>query len=498
MKRKNNNTMIYTLLLSCLITATSCNRDSYKPSASDNIKDKGDVTIYTTTNTRSQDFTKGYIDFSTKFNMSPNTITLDPNQKFQTMDGFGAAITGSTCYNLMKMSKEDRTKFLTETFSDENGMGMNYIRIAIGCSDFSLSEYTCWDKEGKENFALQFEEKQYILPVLKEILAINPSIKIIGSPWTPPKWMKVNNLTDLKPFDSWTSGQLNPKHYQDYGWYFVQWLQAMKKEGVTVSSITVQNEPLNRGNSASLYMTWQEQQAFIKQALGPQLKAAALETKIYAFDHNYNYDNIADQNDYPVKIYNDAGAASYIAGAAFHNYGGDKAELLDIHNQRPDKELVFTETSIGEWNEGRNLEKRLMEDMREVALGTVNNWSRAVIVWNLMLDTDKGPNREGGCQTCYGAVDISKSNFKNITRNSHYYIVGHLSSVVKSGAVRIGAKGYTAEGLVYTAFQNKDGSYAIVLLNDAEENRKITISDSKNHFSYEVPAKSVVSYRWAN
>ncbi|HCU45731.1 MAG TPA: glucosylceramidase [Sphingobacterium sp.] len=498
MKRKNNNTMIYTLLLSCLMTATSCNRDSYTPSAIDSIKDNGDITIYTTTNTRSQDFSKGFIDFSTKFNMSPNTITLDPTQKFQTMDGFGAAITGSTCYNLMKMTQEDRTKFLTETFSDDKGMGMNYIRIAIGCSDFSLSEYTCWDKEGKENFALQSEEKQYVLPVLKEILAINPSIKIMGSPWTAPKWMKVNNLTDLKPFDSWTSGQLNPKYYQDYGWYFVQWLQAMKKEGIHVSSITVQNEPLNRGNSASMYMTWQEQQAFIKQALGPQLKAASLDTKIYAFDHNYNYDNIADQNDYPVKIYNDAGAASFIAGAAFHNYGGDKVELLDIHNQRPDKELVFTETSIGEWNEGRNLEKRLMEDMREVALGTVNNWSRAVIVWNLMLDNDKGPNRDGGCQTCYGAVDISKSNFKKITRNSHYYIVGHLSAVVKSGAVRIGASGYTAEGLIYTAFKNIDGSYALVLLNDANENRKITINDTKNHFSYEVPAKSVVSYRWAN
>ncbi len=498
MKRKNNNTMIYTLLLSCLMTATSCNRDSYTPSAIDSIKDNGDITIYTTTNTRSQDFSKGFIDFSTKFNMSPNTITLDPTQKFQTMDGFGAAITGSTCYNLMKMTQEDRTKFLTETFSDDKGMGMNYIRIAIGCSDFSLSEYTCWDKEGKENFALQSEEKQYVLPVLKEILAINPSIKIMGSPWTAPKWMKVNNLIDLKPFDSWTSGQLNPKYYQDYGWYFVQWLQAMKKEGIHVSSITVQNEPLNRGNSASMYMTWQEQQAFIKQALGPQLKAASLDTKIYAFDHNYNYDNIADQNDYPVKIYNDAGAASFIAGAAFHNYGGDKAELLDIHNQRPDKELVFTETSIGEWNEGRNLEKRLMEDMREVALGTVNNWSRAVIVWNLMLDNDKGPNRDGGCQTCYGAVDISKSNFKKITRNSHYYIVGHLSAVVKSGAVRIGASGYTAEGLIYTAFKNIDGSYALVLLNDANENRKITINDTKNHFSYEVPAKSVVSYRWAN
>lgn len=498
MKLIYNSTMIYSLLLSCLITTTSCNHDSYTPSSNESIKDKGDVTIYTTTNTRSQDFNKGFVDFSTKFNMSPNTITIDPKQKFQTMDGFGAAVTGSTCYNLMKMKQEDRTKFLTETFSDQNGMGMNYIRIAIGCSDFSLSEYTCWDTEGKENFALQSEEKQYILPVLKEILAINPSIKIMGSPWTPPKWMKVNNLTDLKPFDSWTSGQLNPKYYQDYGWYFVQWLQAMKKEGINVSSITVQNEPLNRGNSASLYMTWEEQQAFIKQALGPQLKASDLNTKIYAFDHNYNYDNIADQNDYPVKIYNDAAAAAFITGAAFHNYGGDKAELLDIHSQRPDKELVFTETSIGEWNDGRNLEKRLMEDMREVALGTVNNWSKAVIVWNLMLDTDKGPNRDGGCQTCYGAVDVSTSNFKSITRNSHYYIVGHLSSVVKSGAVRIGASGYTAEGLVYTAFQNQDGSYAIVLLNDADENRNITINDAKNHFSYEVPAKSVVSYRWAN
>ncbi|MGE8425543.1 MAG: glycoside hydrolase family 30 protein, partial [Sphingobacterium siyangense] len=256
--------MIYTFLLSCLVTATSCNRDSYTPSQGDEIKKSGDVTIYTTTGSRSLDFGKRFVDFSSKFNMSPNTITLDPTKKFQTMDGFGAAITGSTCYNLMKMSKEDRTKFLTETFSDKDGMGMSYIRIAIGCSDFSLSEYTCWDKEGKENFGLQSEETQYIIPVLKEILAINPSIKIMGSPWTPPKWMKVNNLTDLKPFDSWTSGQLNPKYYQDYGWYFVQWIQALKKEGINVYSITVQNEPLNRKNSASLYMSWHEQQAFVK------------------------------------------------------------------------------------------------------------------------------------------------------------------------------------------------------------------------------------------
>ncbi len=490
--------MIYTLLLSCILATTSCNRDSYTPSQGNEEKDNGDVTLYVTTTNRSQDFERLYKDFSDKSNMSPNTITLDPSIKYQSMDGFGAAITGSTCYNLMKMNQADRTKFLTETFSEKDGMGMSYIRIAIGCSDFSLSEYTCWDTPGIENFGLQNEEKKYILPVLKEILAINPSVKILGSPWTPPKWMKVNNLTELKPHDSWTSGQLNPAHYDNYATYFVKWLQAFQAEGIKVAAVTPQNEPLNRGNSASLYMTWQEQQAFVKQALGPKLKAAGLTTQIYAFDHNYNYDNVADQNDYPIKMYNDPEAAAFITGAAYHNYGGDKAELLDIHSQRPDKELIFTETSIGEWNDGRNLEKRLMEDMGEVALGTVNNWSRAVIVWNLMLDTEKGPNRDGGCQTCYGAVDINSANYKTITRNSHYYIVGHLSAVVKPGATRIATSGYTAEGLTYSAFQNKDGSYAAVLLNNSAEQRKITLSDGKKHFSYEVPAKSVVSYRWTN
>ncbi len=489
--------MTYALFISCLLATAACNRDSYTPSSGTDTKTSGDVTLYVTTNTRSYDFYKTYVDFSTKSNMSPNTITLEPNTKFQTMDGFGAAITGSTCYNLMKMDKSDRTKFLQETFSDKDGMGMSYIRIAIGCSDFSLSEYTCWDTPGRENFGLQSEEKDYVIPILKEILAINPNIKIMGSPWTPPKWMKVNNLTDLQPYDSWTSGQLNPNHYEDYAWYFVKWLQAFKEEGIHVSAITPQNEPLNRGNSASLYMTWQEQQAFIKEALGPQLQQANLGTKIYVFDHNYNYDNIADQEDYPIKIYNDPAAAAYIAGAAYHNYGGNKEELLDIHAQNPDKELVFTETSIGEWNEGRDLSKRLMEDMSEVALGTVNNWSRGVIVWNLMLDSDKGPNRDGGCQTCYGAVDIQKSNYKSITRNSHYYIVGHLSSVVKPGATRIGTSGYSIQGLEHAAFQNTDGSYAVVLLNNSNDNQKITLSDSQHHFSYEVPAKAVVSYRWS-
>lgn len=494
---KNLKSIALAVCLMCSIV-TACGTDKSEPGTPDvpTVPTSGDVTIFVTTNTRSQDFAKKFVDFSEKSNMSPNTITLDPSQRYQSMDGFGAAITGSTCYNLLKMAQADRTNFLKETFSETEGMGQSYVRIAIGCSDFSLSEYTCWDTPGIENFGLQNEEMNYIIPILKEILAINPNLKILGSPWTSPRWMKVNNLSDLQPFNSWTSGQLNPAYYQDYGTYFVKWLQAMAANGINVSAITPQNEPLNRANSASMYMGWEEQLAFVKTALGPKLKAAGLNTKIYLFDHNYNYDNIASQNDYPAKIYEDAEAAAYVAGAAFHNYGGDKSELLDIQAKRPDKELIFTETSIGTWNDGQNLAKRLMDDMADVGLGTVNNWSKAVIVWNLMLDTERGPNRAGGCQTCYGAVDINKSDYKTITKNSHYYIIGHLSSVVKPGAFRIGASGYSASGVTYSAFKNTDGTFALVLLNNTNEIKKITLNDGTKHFNYDVPAKSIVSYRW--
>lgn len=489
------------LLLSyLLVTLTSCGKDKNEDNSTDNgtppIDTKGDVTLYVTTNTRSLDFVKQQISFNEKANMSPTTITLNPSKRFQQMDGFGAAITGSTCFNLLRMNQADRTKFLKDTFSTSEGMGYSYIRISIGCSDFSLSEYTCCDTPGIENFALQNEENKYIIPILKEILAINPNIKILGSPWTPPRWMKVNNLIDLQPFNSWTSGHLNPIYYQDYATYFVKWIRAMKDNGITVSAVTPQNEPLNRGNSASLFMGWDEQRDFVKTALGPKLKEAGLNVKIYLFDHNYNYDNMSDQKDYVTKIYDDHQAASYAAGAAFHNYGGNRSELNNVHDKYPDKELIFTETSIGTWNEGRNLSVKLMEDMEEVALGTVNNWCRAVIVWNLMLDNDLGPNRDGGCQTCYGAVDIERSDYKTITRNSHYYIIGHLSSVVKPGSTRIGTSGYTATGLTYSAFENIDGTYALVLMNNTNEAKKITISDGTNSFTYNVPVKSVVSYLW--
>ncbi|MDE5882621.1 MAG: glucosylceramidase, partial [Muribaculaceae bacterium] len=454
-----------------------------------------DVRMVTTTANRAKDLTESYIGFSTTDNMSPSTIRINPGETFQTIDGFGAAITGSTAYNLMKMTPEDRAKFLKETFSTTEGYGMSYIRICIGCSDFSLSEYTCCDIKGIENFALTAEETEYVIPVLKEILAINPSIKILGSPWTAPKWMKVNNLTELKPYDSWTSGQLNPAYYQDYAEYFVKWIQAFKKEGIDIYAMTPQNEPLNRGNSASMFMGWDEQRDFIKTALGPKFREAGINTKIYAFDHNYNYDNLPEQQSYPTKIYADADASQYIAGAAYHNYGGNVEELNSIHKAYPDKELVFTESTAGDWNDGANLQKRLIDDMEQITLGTVNRWSRGAIIWNLMLDAKRGPNRPGGCTTGFGAVDIS-DDYKTIRRNSFYYIMAHMSTAVQPGAIRIGTSGYSPAGLTYSAFRNPDNSYALVLSNSKSEDMKATVDDGNRHFPVTVPANGIVSLSW--
>ncbi|MCU7693388.1 glycoside hydrolase family 30 beta sandwich domain-containing protein [Haoranjiania flava] len=456
------------------------------------------VEVYVTTATQSMLFKKINLEFNKKDNLSPYTVTLDPTQQYQQIDGFGAAFTGSTCYNLLKMNAANRKALLTEVFDTREGMGYSFIRIALGCSDFSLSEYSYCDKPGMENFALHEEDTKYVIPVLKEILAINPKVKIMASPWTPPLWMKVNNLKELKPHNKWNDGQLNPSNYQDYASYFVKYINAMKNNGIDIYAVTVQNEPLNRGNSASLYMTWQEQRDFIKTALGPAFKTAGINTRIISYDHNYDYDSHkpenADQIHYPAKIYEDPDAAKYIDGAAYHAYGGSETEMDYIHNAFPDKNLYFTEISIGLW--GYTFAEDLMWNLEHVGIGTLNRHCKAVIVWNFMLDEQHGPNRPGGCTNCLGVIDINKADYTTLTRNSHYYDLAHLSKVIQGGAKRIKTSGFTTSGLHYTAVLNPDNTVGVVVLNTKDEPQSITLAMDGRSLSYSLPAKSVASFKW--
>ncbi|NDV70251.1 glycoside hydrolase family 30 beta sandwich domain-containing protein [Dysgonomonas sp. 25] len=458
------------------------------------------VDVYTTTGDKAKTMHNEQISMASAGEATDNIITLHPETTYQEMDGFGAAMTGSSCYNLLKMTPEDRAALLKETFDPVNGYGYSYIRISLGASDFSLDEYTYCDKPGLENFAIHADDKRDLFPILKEILAINPEIKIMASPWSCPKWMKVDNLKDLKPYDSWTSGQLNPKYYQDYAAYFVKYIQAMEAEGFSIHTVTIQNEPLNRGNSMSLYMTWQEQRDFVKSALGPAFEKAGIKTKIVVYDHNYNYDSNKpenyDQGQYPLKIYEDADAAKYIDGAAYHAYGGDKSELILVHETRPDKNIYFTEMSIGLWGEGYSFAGDLMWNMKEVCIGTINNYNKAVIMWNYMLDDKHGPDRPGGCNICLGAIDIDSKDYKTMTKNSHYYTMAHLSKVIKPGSHRIKSEDNLAAGIYYTVVENPDKSYGVVLMNENDESKTVIVRVGEEEFSHTVQPQSVNSYLW--
>ena len=423
-----------------------------------------------------------------------NYIRLLSESRRQPIYGFGAAITGSTCYNLLKMNEEDREKILQECFSPEE-MAMSFIRISIGASDFSLDEYTCCDKEGIEFFELHEYDRRDLLPILKRILEINPSIRIVGSPWSCPRWMKIHPKTG-EPYNSWTSGILNPKYYADYAEYFVRWIAEMEAEGIPIYAITVQNEPLNRGNSMSLYMGWEQQRDFIRDHLGPEFKKHNIETKIWLFDHNYNFDNIAEEQDYPLHSLKDPEASKYIAGSAWHNYGGDPATLDRVHEAYPDKEIFFTEASIGKWN--YNFDGCLLWDFSNIFLGTLNRYGRGVTLWNLLLDENGAPNRPKGCQTCYGAIEITSGSYDyaSLDRKSHYYNIVHCSKVIMPDAWAIDVEQSLPEGVEMAAFVNPDSSLALIAANHNKEQKDIVVKDAEREFTLTLPARSIVSARW--
>lgn len=455
---------------------------------------KSAASYWTTTADGSKRYVRTDIKLGKAATMSPYAVRLDEGKTYQTISGFGPAITGSTGWNLQKMPKESRTALLTEIFSPTEGAGVSLVRVSIGSSDFGLDEYTCCDTEGIENFAIHDLDKRDVFPILKEIYAINPDLKIIGTPWSAPRWMKRRSVTDNSDYYSWTSGSLKPSCYKDYATYFVKWIQAMEAEGFKIEAITIQNEPLNHGNAMSMYMGWEEERDFIKTALGPAFEKAGIKAKILLFDHNYNYDNVPEQKDYATKILADPEAAKYVAGSAWHNYGGSYTELDNVVEANPDKDIYFTEASIGTWN--YNFASCLIEDFRTIFLETLKRSNKAVTLWNLMLDENGAPNRPKGCKTCFGAVEVSSKTYQVTDYKTHYYQIKHASQVVKPGAVRIGTEGYTVSGVDYLAFKNPDGSYGVLLLNTGNTDAEFVFVSAAHSAKVSVAAKSIVSLGW--
>ena len=453
MKNQNLYIAIFTFIV-FLSLGLKCTENHKKPE---------EVLFYLTKPDKSTLFEKQETGISVATDNSLPTITVNTVTTFQEMDGFGYTLTGGSAYHINNMSATNRLELLTELFAfDKENMGISYLRISLGASDLDAEVFSYNDlPDGEtdvnmEKFSLD-PDRKFLIPVLKEILTINPEIKIMASPWSPPTWMKTNNSSK--------GGSLKPEYYDAYAKYFVKYVQEMQKEGITIDAITVQNEPLHPGNNPSLLMPADEQADFIKRSLGPAFQVAAVKTKIIIYDHN------ADRPDYPISILNDLEAAKYIDGSAFHLYGGVIENVSQVHEAHPDKNLYFTEQWIGApGNFGGDLKWHI----KNLIIGASRNWCKTVLEWNLAADSQQKPHTPGGCDRCLGAVTIDGDL---VVRNPAYYIVAHASKFVRPGSVRIDSK--IPDGLPNVAFKTPDGKVVVIVLNDSDSEKTFNIKTGK-------------------
>lgn len=407
-------------------------------------------------------------------------ISINDAQRYQTMDGFGYCLTGGSAQLLRAMSAPARAALLRELFQTSgNGIGVSYLRISIGASDLDAQVFSYDDRPaGSPDPTLsQFSlapDRAALLPVLKEILALNPKINILASPWSPPTWMKSNGETK--------GGSLRPEYYDAYAQYFVKYVQGYAAEGIRIGAITVQNEPLHPGNNPSLLMLAPEQAAFIGQSLGPAFAQAGIKTKIIAYDHN------ADRPDYPLTVLADARARPYVDGSAFHLYGGDISALSQVHDAYPTKNVYFTEQWVGAPGD---FAKELRWHVKNLLIGAPRNWARTVLEWNLAADPQQNPHTPGGCTQCLGALTLAGDQ---VTREPAYYIIAHASKFVPAGAVRIGSS--SPASLPNVAYRTPAGQHVLLVQNEASQAQTFGVRAGSRQLRTTLPAGAVATYVW--
>ncbi|OCA80450.1 glucosylceramidase [Chryseobacterium contaminans] len=405
-------------------------------------------------------------------------IEIDDTQKFQYIDGFGYTLTGGSVEVINHLSPVKRKALLNELFgNDKNSISISYLRLSIGASDLDGEVFSYNDlPEGETDISLSkfsLVKDKDLIAMLKEILALNPKIKIIATPWSAPVWMKDNGKSK--------GGSLKPEFYETYARYFVKYIQGMKKEGITIDAVTPQNEPLHPGNNPSMYMSSDQQRDFIKGYLGPVFKNNKIKTKIVVYDHNCN------KPEYALDILKDTEAYQYIDGSAFHLYEGDISALSTVHDAFPDKNLYFTEQwtgSKGTFNEDLNWH------MKNVIIGSMRNWSKTALEWNLANDPKYGPHTDGGCTECKGAITVSDRD--NFTRNVAYYIVAHASKFVPAGSQRIAST--QTKYLSTAAFKTPTGKTVLIVHNDHKVIENFNIKFAGKIATVNIPGQSAATY----
>jgi glucosylceramidase len=394
----------------------------------------------------------------------PVIIDVDPSRRYQQITGFGASITDASAYLIQqKMTAPQREALLADLFGAPSaGLGLSFTRLTIGASDFSRTHYSfddmppgATDPELK-HFSID-PNRADVLPVVKAALAVNPQLKVMASPWSAPGWMKSTG--------SLIQGTLKPEAYAPFAAYLSKYVSAYAAEGVPIFALTLQNEPhFEPKNYPGMRVDPAQRAAFIGGHLGPLLAREHPDVRILDWDHNW------DEPGSPAAVLRDPVANRYVAGVAWHCYGGDVRVQAALHDTWPDKETWFTECSGGGWAPGWS--NNLLYFTRTLVIGTTRGWAKGVLLWNLALDENGGPHL-GGCDNCRGVVTID-SRTGEVTRNVEYYALAHASRFVRPGAHRVWSSSGYAD-LDTVAFRNADGALALLVTNSADEPRRFAV-----------------------
>jgi glucosylceramidase len=413
------------------------------------------------------------------------TLVVDSTQRFQEMVGFGASLTGASAWLIQnRMSVAQRDALLNDLFGRNGGIGMSFTRLTMGASDFSRTHYSYDDLPAGQTdpalakFSIQ-PDRAEILPIIKQARAINPQLRVMASPWSAPAWMKTTG--------SLIKGTLKPDAYAPFALYFRKFIDAYAAEGVPIFAITIQNEPhFEPENYPGMRLDPAARAKFVGQYLGPLFANSGITTQIFDWDHNW------DEPQSPLAVLADSVARRYVAGVAWHCYGGNVSAQGPVHDAYPDTDAYFTECSGGQW--APNFADNLKWFTSTLVIGSTRQWAKGVLLWNLALDTNHGPHL-GGCGDCRGVVTVDSATGA-VTRNEEYYALAHASKFVRPGARRIASSSGVA-GLESVAFRNADdGSKAMIVVNTAIVPRTFHVGYAPRFFEYTLPAGAVATFTW--
>jgi glucosylceramidase len=405
-------------------------------------------------------------------------VTLDSSVTYQTMDGFGAAMTESSAYLIKNLDVEKQELIMQDLFGEE-GINIGFVRIPMGASDFALSNYSYNDLEDgqtdldMEHFTLERDE-QYVIPMLQMAKQVNEDILFLGSPWSAPAWMKTTNTMN--------GGSIKNEYLDAYVKYFVKFIQGYQEKGLDIYAVTPQNEPLHQTtNYPTMYMNSQQQLSFVIK-MNQAFQEANIDSLIITYDHNW------DQPNYPMSILGSENGYDAVDGSGFHCYGGQVSAQAQVAENYPDKGIWFTECSGGGW--ATNFASNMAWNIENVFIGSINYFAKGVLMWNLALDDNDGPTN-GGCMNCRGVITIHEDG--TYTRNEEYYFIGHFSKFVNRGAERIKLESSRTD-LIATAFKNPNGELVVVMHNKSRSTITYTLSIDGSNVNLSIPASTTATY----